>query len=127
MAATVANVVGQSFLATRSLDQTSQAELALQAKALDDLLRLLLNAGYFRARIAALSAFDKVIGGLCWCITSSGIAVDVDVFYDEELALGQKMCVPWKHGAQIASRALRVLPTHPLPLPSHPLAAQPTL
>lgn len=88
----VANVSGASFLATGSLDQTSQAELALQAKALDDLLRLLLNAGYFRARIAALDAFDKVVGGLCWCITSSGIAVDVDVLYDEDQSLGQKMC-----------------------------------
>lgn len=91
--AVVGNISGQSFLATGSLDQTSAAELQLQAKALDDLLRLLLNAGYFRARIAALGAFDKVVGGLCWCITSSGIAVDVDVFYDEDQTLGQKMCV----------------------------------
>jgi hypothetical protein len=88
----MANVAGHSFLASRSLDQTSAAELALQAKALEDLLSILLNAGYFRARMASLSAFDKVVGGLCWCITSSGIVVDVDVFYDEELALGQKMC-----------------------------------
>ena len=90
---TMANVAGQSFLASSSLDQTSQAELLLQSKALEELLSVLLSAGYFRARVASLSAFDKVVGGLCWCITSSGIAVDVDIFYDEELALGQKMCV----------------------------------
>ena len=52
---------------------------------------MLLTAGYFRARVAALTPFDKVVGGLCWAITSSGIAVEVDIFYDEELALGQKM------------------------------------
>lgn len=89
----MANVAGQSFLASSSLDQTSQAELLLQSKALEELLSVLLSAGYFRARVASLSAFDKVVGGLCWCITSSGIAVDVDIFYDEELALGQKMYV----------------------------------
>ena len=87
------NLAGQSFLQTSSLDQTSADELLLQAKALEELLSVLLSAGYFRARVAALSAFDKVVGGLCWCITSSGIVVDVDVFYDEELALGQKMFV----------------------------------
>jgi hypothetical protein len=89
----MANVAGQSFLAQSSLDQTSSAERALQQQALADLLSVLLSAGYFRARVAGLPVFDKVVGGLCWCITSSGIAVDVDIFYDEELSLGAKMCV----------------------------------
>lgn len=88
----VGNVVGASYLATKSLDQTSENEKALQKGALEDLLSVLLTAGYFRARVAALTAFDKVVGGLCWAITSSGIVVEADIFYDEELALGQKMC-----------------------------------
>ena len=52
-----------------------------------------MSAGYFRARVATLSAFDKVVGGLCWAITSSGqaIAADVDIFYDEDLVLGAKI------------------------------------
>ena len=87
------NVAGLSFLAERNEDQTSASEKALQKTSLDELLRVLLGAGYFRARVGTLSAFDKVVGGLCWSITSSGIAVDVDIFYDEELALGAKMCV----------------------------------
>ena len=74
------------------LDQTSASEKALQKKALDETLSTLLTAGYFRARAAALTPFDKVVGGMCWGISSSGIAVEADVFYDEELALGAKMC-----------------------------------
>lgn len=75
------------------LDQTSVAERTAQAKALEQLLSTLLSAGYFRARVAALAPFDKLVGGLCWAISSSGAAVDVDLFYDEELALGAKMFV----------------------------------
>ena len=73
------------------LNQTSAAETAAQARALEELLATLLSAGYFRARMAALAPFDKLVGGLCWAISSSGAAVDVDLFYDEELALGAKM------------------------------------
>jgi len=85
---------GFSFTAATAgagLDQTSEAERVVQRKALDDILGVLLSAGYFRARIPQLAPFDKVVGGLCWAISSSGAAVDVDLFYDEELALGQKM------------------------------------
>jgi len=85
---------GLSFMAAGAgsgLDQTSSAERAEQQRALEELLGVLLSAGYFRARIPSLPAFDKVVGGFVWCISSSGAAVDVDLFYDEELVLGQKM------------------------------------
>jgi hypothetical protein len=85
---------GMSFAAATNgagLDQTSEAERKDQQRALSELLGVLLSAGYFRARIPTLTPFDKVVGGLCWAISSSGAAVDVDLFYDEELALGQKM------------------------------------
>ena len=32
----------------------------------DEIVELLLAAGYFRARIATLSPFDKVVGGKAW-------------------------------------------------------------
>uniref|UniRef100_A0A673HL93 Coiled-coil domain-containing protein 93 n=1 Tax=Sinocyclocheilus rhinocerous TaxID=307959 RepID=A0A673HL93_9TELE len=37
---------------------------------LAEILELLLAAGYFRARIKGLSPFDKVVGGMTWCITT---------------------------------------------------------
>ena len=41
-------------------DQTSSAEKELQSKAFEQIVQLLLDAGYFRARISNLSEFDKV-------------------------------------------------------------------
>ena len=72
-------------------DQTSSAEHILQAKAFDEIVRTLLAAGYFRARIATLSEFDKAVGGLCWCITSSGVQVDVDILFEENSSIGAKV------------------------------------
>ena len=42
-------------------DQTSEAEKALQRQKLDEIIGVLLSSGYFRARIATLTPFDKVI------------------------------------------------------------------
>lgn len=50
------------------------------AKVYDQIVSLLLAGGYFRARIRGLSPFDKVIGGLAWCITAAAGDVDVDLW-----------------------------------------------
>ncbi len=54
-----------------------------------------------------------MVGGLCWCITSSGAAVDVDIFYDDDLALGAKI--------QLSENIVKVLRTMgcPSPLQAH--------
>jgi hypothetical protein len=61
-----------------------------QAKYLD-IIELLVAAGYFRARISSLSPFDRVIGGLAWCITNSAVEADVDVVFVENSSIGQRM------------------------------------
>eukprot|EP01138_Halocafeteria_seosinensis_P012831 gb/GECG01013107.1/.p1 GENE.gb/GECG01013107.1/~~gb/GECG01013107.1/.p1 ORF type:complete len:626 (+),score=107.85 gb/GECG01013107.1/:1-1878(+) len=93
-------------------DQTSASEKELQQRKLDDILGLLQGAGYFRARVPKLDAFDKVIGGLCWCIQNSGSDVDVDIFYDDELSLGNKI--------KMAERVIEVIRNMGCP---HPLQA----
>ena len=46
----------------------AEAESCADAQARhDEIIQLLVAAGYFRARIGALSPFDKVVGGLAWC------------------------------------------------------------
>ena len=60
-------------------------------KKLQEMLELLVAAGYFRARIKGLSDFDKIIGGLTWCITTCNYDVDVDLLYQESSTIGQKM------------------------------------
>jgi hypothetical protein len=57
----------------------------------DRCVEMLVAAGYFRARIATLSPFDKLIGGMAWCLTGSTIEVEVDVSFQEESSMGQKM------------------------------------
>lgn len=52
---------------------------------------ILVAAGYFRARIKGLSAFDKIVGGMTWCIEASDFDVDVDLLFHENLSIGQKM------------------------------------
>lgn len=51
-------------------------------------IQMLLAAGYFRARIPKLHPFDKMLGGLAWCIISSNVEVDVDLHFDEDMTLG---------------------------------------
>lgn len=45
-------------------------------------------AGYFRARLP-IEAFDKILGGMCWAITGSNF--DVDLEFEDDLKLGQKV------------------------------------
>ena len=52
---------------------------------------LLLAGGYFRCRLPRLSAFDKVVGGMAWSITASGVDVAVDVIFTENATIGQKI------------------------------------
>lgn len=59
-------------------------------EAIKDMLRA---AGYFRIRITTLSPFDKVVGGLCWCISNSNVDVDVDVKFEEDPDIGEKIAI----------------------------------
>lgn len=52
---------------------------------------LLLSAGYFRIMIKTLSDFDKIVGGMSWCIEACDFDVDVDLLFHENLTIGQKM------------------------------------
>ena len=54
-----------------------------------EIFDILLLAGYFRIRIPSINSFDKIIGGLTWCIICSNF--DVDIEYNEDMNLGQKI------------------------------------
>ncbi len=58
---------------------------------LQETIDLLVAAGYFRARIKGLSAFDKIVGGMTWCIDTCNFDVDVDLLFNESSTIGQKM------------------------------------
>jgi hypothetical protein len=70
------------------------------------ILDLLLSAGYFRVMIKNLSDFDKVIGGIVWCIEACEFRVDdVDLLFHENLSIGQKM---WVHHCFLNAFALLI-------------------
>ncbi|CRL00082.1 CLUMA_CG013364, isoform A [Clunio marinus] len=52
---------------------------------------LLLSAGYYRVMIKNLSDFDKIVGGMTWCIEACEFDVDADILFHENLTIGQKM------------------------------------
>lgn len=59
-------------------------------------VELLLAAGYFRARIKVLSPFDKVVGGMTWCISVCDFDIDVDLLFQENSTIGQKIALTEK-------------------------------
>ncbi|KAI3356608.1 hypothetical protein L3Q82_017810, partial [Scortum barcoo] len=67
-----------------------------QSVKLLEILELLLAAGYFRARIKGLSPFDKVVGGMTWCITTCNFDIDVDLLFQENSTIGQKIALTEK-------------------------------
>ena len=58
---------------------------------LNETIDLLVAAGYFRARIKGLSAFDKIVGGMTWCIDTCNFDIDIDLLFNESSTIGQKM------------------------------------
>jgi CCDC93, coiled-coil domain len=46
---------------------------------------MLVAAGYFRARLA-IDPFDKILGGMCWCITGSNNEIELE--FEDDLKLG---------------------------------------
>ncbi|KAL6438229.1 hypothetical protein ACFW04_004435 [Cataglyphis niger] len=101
MAATVKN---RSMLndVPKRLSRTSESTEAdvredeEQTTKFQEIIDLLVAAGYFRARIKGLSNFDKVIGGMTWCIKSCNFDVDVDLLFQENLTIGQKISLTEK-------------------------------
>lgn len=77
-----------------------------------EIIDLLLAAGYFRARIKGLSPFDKVVGGMTWCITTCNFDVDVDLLFQENSTIGQKIA--------LTEKIVAVLPRMKCPHPIEP-------
>ncbi|XP_014666335.1 PREDICTED: coiled-coil domain-containing protein 93-like, partial [Priapulus caudatus] len=83
-----------------------------QSVKLQETIELLLAAGYFRARIKGLSPFDKVVGGMTWCITTCNFDVDVDLLFQENSTIGQKIA--------LTEKIVSVLPRMKCPHPIEP-------
>lgn len=61
--------------------------------AMDSITEALVKAGYYRARISTLSDFDKIIGGIAWSLQVFSHDININIFYADTLALGQKIAL----------------------------------
>lgn len=71
------------------MTQNNQEDQVSRAR--EEVIRLLLSAGYFRVRMPDIDDFDKVAGGLAWALKSSSVDVDVDIFFKERPNIGEKI------------------------------------
>jgi hypothetical protein len=62
-----------------------------QLASYEKIIQLLISGGYFRAMITTLEPFDKVAGGLAWCITAANENVDISLLLDEHSRMGEKV------------------------------------
>ncbi|KAK6485198.1 coiled-coil domain-containing protein 93-like isoform X2 [Huso huso] len=83
--------LGAQYDQEGNLIQVETREDEEQNVKLAEILELLVAAGYFRARIKGLSPFDKVVGGMTWCITTCNFDIDVDLLFQENSTIGQKI------------------------------------
>ncbi len=77
--------------------QSGVGELQLdpeQVEKYNEIIDLLLAGGYFRARIQGLDSFDKVAGGITWCLTNiNQTDLDFRLLLQEHGRMGDKMYV----------------------------------
>ncbi|XP_064167655.1 coiled-coil domain-containing protein 93 isoform X1 [Anguilla rostrata] len=88
--------IGAQYDQEGNVIQVETREDEEQNVKLTEILELLLAAGYFRARIKGLSPFDKVVGGMTWCITTCNFDIDVDLLFQENSTIGQKIALTEK-------------------------------
>ncbi|XP_049549351.1 coiled-coil domain-containing protein 93 isoform X2 [Anopheles darlingi] len=76
--------------------QVERREDEEQKRKEQDIIETLVGAGYYRAHIQGLSPFDKIVGGMTWCIEACDYDVDVDLLFHENLTIGQKIALTEK-------------------------------
>ncbi|XP_068602312.1 coiled-coil domain-containing protein 93 isoform X2 [Brachionichthys hirsutus] len=99
--------IGAQYDQEGNVVQVETREDEEQSVKLAEILELLLAAGYFRARIKGLSPFDKVVGGMTWCVTTCNFDIDVDLLFQENSTIGQKIA--------LTEKIVSVLPTMKCP------------
>jgi hypothetical protein len=55
----------------------------------EQIYAMLLAAGYFRARLTNIKPFDKILGGMAWCISAANTEVNIE--FNEEMTMGMKI------------------------------------
>nr|ACO11389.1 Coiled-coil domain-containing protein 93 [Caligus rogercresseyi] len=68
----------------------------------EEILCLLIEAGYYRAQIKGLSPFDQIVGGITWCLqmifreTGGNHALEEDLIFSEDASIGAQVLLTEK-------------------------------
>ncbi|CDW88967.1 UNKNOWN [Stylonychia lemnae] len=76
------------FKAEENVRRIADMQEQQQSELLARINELLINGGYFRARLN-IDPFDKILGGMCWSIAGSNY--DIDIEFQDDLIMGQKI------------------------------------
>lgn len=76
--------------------QIETREDSEQQVAYHEIVEALIKAGYYRAQVQGLSPFDKIVGGMSWCIEICDIDIDIDLLFQENLTIGKKIALTEK-------------------------------
>lgn len=61
-----------------------------------EIMEILASSGYYRAYIRGLSTFNKIVGGMVWCMEACDHDVAVELLFDESLTIGQQIALTEK-------------------------------
>uniref|UniRef100_A0A182PD39 Coiled-coil domain-containing protein 93 n=1 Tax=Anopheles epiroticus TaxID=199890 RepID=A0A182PD39_9DIPT len=81
---------------SKVLPNVEKREDEEQKRKEQEIIDTLVGAGYYRAHIQGLSSFDKIVGGMTWCIEACDYDVNVDLLFHENLTIGQKIALTEK-------------------------------
>ncbi|KAM6978184.1 LOW QUALITY PROTEIN: coiled-coil domain-containing protein 93 [Tautogolabrus adspersus] len=87
--------IGAQYDQDGNLIQVETREDEEQSIKLAEILELLLG-GYFRARIKGLSPLIRWSAVMTWCITTCNFDIDVDLLFQENSTIGQKIALTEK-------------------------------
>ena len=87
----LSNITVENMTASYDIREDEEQQVKFQ-----EITELLVGAGYFRARIKGLAAFDKIVGGLTWCILNCAVDIDIDLLYQENSSIGKKIALTEK-------------------------------
>lgn len=70
----------------------NQEEMAgEESDCFEEIVHLFYSAGYWKAMKSELKPFDVLTGGLSWVISAANVEIGIELEYDEDLTLGEKM------------------------------------
>ncbi|CAB3405195.1 unnamed protein product [Caenorhabditis bovis] len=63
----------------------------LQIEKREECIEILNAAGYKKVMSSSLDYFDRIVGGMVWCLVRCNISVDLNLLYEENCSIGHRI------------------------------------